>query len=126
MMQKPFFGRNCVDAGHKFVRQLPIGKYFADFACRGIRLVIEVDGNQHADSDRDKMRDRFMNEAGWPVLRIWANEVISQRQSVLETIVAACEGKLPEPVQSLDLRFKPSSNPSDHLLCAGREKGRSK
>jgi very-short-patch-repair endonuclease len=34
--------------GFKFVRQLPIGPYFADFACREKRLVVEVDGSQHA------------------------------------------------------------------------------
>ena len=59
--------RNLND--YKFVRELPIGKYFADFACRRKRLVIEVDGSQHADSEYDRVRDRFLNDNGWSVLR---------------------------------------------------------
>jgi very-short-patch-repair endonuclease len=43
--------------GHKFVRQLPIGLYFADFACRELRLVVEIDGSQHAGDRRDAIRD---------------------------------------------------------------------
>jgi very-short-patch-repair endonuclease len=39
--------------GHKFVRQLPIGPYFADFACREANLVVEVDGSQHANRSQD-------------------------------------------------------------------------
>ena len=40
--------------GHKFVRQMPIGLYFADFACRSRKLIVEVDGSQHANSDYDR------------------------------------------------------------------------
>lgn len=41
----------------KFTRQLPIGPYIVDFACRQAKLVVEVDGGQHADSERDIIRD---------------------------------------------------------------------
>lgn len=50
--------------GFHFTRQFPIGPYFADFACRTERLVVEVDGSQHASSSRDRMRDAFMRSAG--------------------------------------------------------------
>ena len=59
----------------KFTRQLPIGPYFADFACRQARLIVELDGGQHADSVHDRQRDRFLEQEGWRVLRIWNNEL---------------------------------------------------
>jgi very-short-patch-repair endonuclease len=47
--------------GFKFVRQFPIGNYYADFACREANLVIELDGSHHAGSAYDRRRDEFMN-----------------------------------------------------------------
>jgi very-short-patch-repair endonuclease len=49
--------------GYKFVRQLPIGPYFADFVCRSAKLVVEIDGSQHVDSSYDRQRDAFI--LGW-------------------------------------------------------------
>ena len=94
--------------GHKFVRQHPIGPYFADFVCRARRLVVEVDGSQHVGSKTDETRDRYMNEAGWSVLRVWSNEVLSQRQAVLETIAAALEGRLGGLVDARDVKYRPA------------------
>ncbi|WP_024588351.1 DUF559 domain-containing protein [Aliihoeflea sp. 2WW] len=82
--------------GHKFVRQMPCGPYFADFACRSVRLIVEVDGSQHADSDHDRRRERFMRAEGYSVLRFWNVDVLKQRASVCETILAAVEGRLGE------------------------------
>ena len=90
--------------GYKFVRQLPIGRCFADFACREEMLVVEVDGSQHADSDYDRERDAAMVDLGWSVLRIWNVDVLVERDPVLETILAALEGRL-EPVVTRELRF---------------------
>ena len=53
--------------GYKFVRQLPIGPYFADFACREANLVVEVDGSQHR-TDLGSVQDATMNRNGWSVL----------------------------------------------------------
>ncbi|MER8437458.1 DUF559 domain-containing protein [Mesorhizobium sp. M1312] len=80
--------------GHKFVRQLPIGPYFADFACREVNLVVEVDGSQHVNRSQDRYRDDTMNRNGWSVLRVWHSEVLTARKSVLDTIVAALDGRL--------------------------------
>jgi len=60
--------------GYKFVRQEPIGPYVVDFVCREERLIIELDGGQHAESMRDLMRDRWLTERGYRVLRFWNNE----------------------------------------------------
>ena len=80
-------------AGWKFVRQEPIGPYFADFACREARLVVEVDGSQHVESERDKVRDAFLAARGYRVLRFWNNDVLRNTDSVLETIFAALGGE---------------------------------
>ncbi|MDN2566995.1 DUF559 domain-containing protein [Aquibium sp. A9E412] len=93
--------------GYKFVRQLPIGPYFADFACRERRLVVEVDGSQHAGQASDRVRDERMKAAGWSVLRVWHVDVLRERDGVLETIVAALDGRLSTTVSS-ELRFVPA------------------
>jgi len=91
--------------GHKFVRQFPIGPYFADFACRTAKLVVELDGSQHADSDYDRRRDEVMREEGYSILRVWSHEALKQTRSVCETILAALEGRMTEDVVAMDLRF---------------------
>ena len=87
--------------GAKFVRQAPVGPYFADFACREARLIVELDGSQHADSAYDKSRDAFLVSQGYSVLRFWNDDALRSIDVVSETILAALEGKL-EPFE----RFK--------------------
>ena len=95
--------------GAKFTRQFPIGPYFADFACREDHLVIELDGSQHADSDYDRRRDKFMVEQGWSVLRFWNVDALQERDAVVDTILAALDRRL-DPVQAPDLRFTATAN----------------
>src|SRR3954463_9153944 len=75
--------------GAKFVRQEPIGPYVVDFVCRELRLIIEVDGGQHATDLRDAVRDRWLSEQGYRILRFWNNDVLTNTQGVLEAIAAA-------------------------------------
>jgi len=91
--------------GYRFTRQLSIGPYFADFACREKWLVVEVDGHQHADSSHDRRRDDFMRAQGYSILRFWSHEVVKHRTSVSETILAALDGRLTENIAASDLRF---------------------
>ncbi|XHM77797.1 endonuclease domain-containing protein [Mesorhizobium sp. ANAO-SY3R2] len=93
--------------GYKFARQVPLGPYVADFVCRDRRLVVEIDGSQHADSASDAIRTEWLNRQGYSVLRFWNNEVLAERQTVLETILAVLEGKISTP--SPDLRFAPAT-----------------
>ena len=72
----------------KFTRQLPVGRYFADFACRQAKLIVELDGGQHSGSERDARRDAFLAQEGWTVLRIWNNELDENPDGVFEAIVA--------------------------------------
>ena len=105
--------------GHKFVRQVPIGSYFADFLCREAMLVVEVDGSQHAQSERDRRRDDFLSGKGYRVLRFWNEDVMQRMSDVCETILAAIDGRL----EAYD-RFKvPSSASSRHLLPGGEKEG---
>jgi very-short-patch-repair endonuclease len=95
--------------GAKFTRQFPIGPYFADFACRETRLVVELDGSQHVDSEYDRRRDRFMTNEGWSVLRFWNVDALTARTAVIDTIIAALEQRL-DPVEAQDLRFVAGPN----------------
>ncbi|MGX5844275.1 endonuclease domain-containing protein [Mesorhizobium sp. ArgA1] len=91
--------------GHKFVRQMPIGPYFADFACRSQKLIVELDGSQHAESSYDRRRDEFMRSDGFSVLHFWNFDALKNSRRVCETILAALEGRLAEDVVATDLRF---------------------
>ena len=91
--------------GHRFTRQLSIGPFFADFACRENWLVVEIDGHQHADSSYDRRRDEFMRAQGYSILRVWNHDVLKHRRSVCETILAALDGRLAENITAPDLRF---------------------
>jgi very-short-patch-repair endonuclease len=82
--------------GMKFVRQEPIGPYIVDFVCWERRLIVEVDGGQHSESQRDIVRDRWRRDHGYRVLRFWNNDVIQNTDGVLEAI-AEVLGASPSP-----------------------------
>jgi len=73
----------------KFRRQLPIGPYVVDFASLRHRLVVELDGGQHAGSASDVKRDAFLAADGWRVLRFWNNDILENRDGVLEAVQQA-------------------------------------
>jgi very-short-patch-repair endonuclease len=81
--------RNRQLAGFKFRRQRPIGRYIVDFVCIEARLIVELDGGQHAESARDRLRDASLAAAGYRVLRIWNSEMMDHPESVLIRIAAA-------------------------------------
>lgn len=73
--------------GKKFKRQKPIGRYVVDFVCLEEKLIIELDGGQHADQvDYDQVRDTWLKSEGYTVLRFWNNELMGDMESVLERI----------------------------------------
>ena len=66
-------------AGHKFRRQHPIGRHFADFACVECRLAVELDGGQHAEHcEADTRRTAQLKKLGWRVIRFWDNDVLNR------------------------------------------------
>jgi very-short-patch-repair endonuclease len=82
-------------AGHKFRRQHPVGPYILDFACVEMRLAIEADGGQHADSERDLHRTAWLEGEGWRVLRFWNNDILGNIEGVAARILEALE--IPHP-----------------------------
>jgi very-short-patch-repair endonuclease len=80
-------------AAINFVRQEPIGPYVVDFVCRERRLVVEVDGGQHATDTRDVVRDQWLTDHRYRVLRFWNIDVLRNMDGVLETIALTLEGK---------------------------------
>jgi very-short-patch-repair endonuclease len=73
--------------GLKFRRQEPIGQYIVDFVCFERKLIIELDGGQHAlQQDQDQKRESWFREQGFRTLRFWNNEVLGNIEGVLEVI----------------------------------------
>ncbi|MGH7033794.1 MAG: endonuclease domain-containing protein [Stellaceae bacterium] len=81
--------------GYKFRRQHPLRPFILDFAIISHRLVIEADGSQHAESEADVRRTRWLEARGWRVLRFWNNEILHNRDGVVETILRAIEETSP-------------------------------
>ena len=83
--------RSLKPLGCHFRRQAPIGRYVADFAWLGGKLIVEVDGGQHAEMQRghDEARTQWLRRQGYRVLRFWNNDVLKSSDSVGEVILAA-------------------------------------
>ena len=87
--------------GAKFRRQHPIGSYIVDFCCPTLRLIVELDGGQHAEQGAaDQTRTYFLESRGYRVLRFWNNQVMTQLDDVLEEISKCCV----DPHPSLSLK----------------------
>jgi len=86
--------------GHKFKRQQPLGNYIVDFVCFEQRLIVEIDGGQHADNAAaDSERSAWLASQGFRVLRFWNDEALTKEVAVLDAIISA-------------LQISPHPNPS--------------
>ena len=72
--------------GAKFTRQFPLGNFVVDFACRTLRIAIELDGGQHADNVADDVRTRVIEAHGYRLIRFWNNDVLANTDGVLTEI----------------------------------------
>ncbi len=75
--------------GLKFRRQEIIGDYIVDFVCFAKKIVIELDGGQHAEEThtlKDQVRDQWLRNQGFTVLRFWNNDVLKNIEGVGEEI----------------------------------------
>lgn len=76
-------------SGFKFIRQEAIESFIVDFVCREKKLIVEVDGGQHAENPADVVRDAQLVAAGYRVLRFWNHDVLKNRNGVLKVILEA-------------------------------------
>jgi very-short-patch-repair endonuclease len=96
-----YFLQNRQLDGYKFRRQHGIADYIVDFVCLERKLIVELDGGQHAGrADRDEERTHVLESMGFQVVRFWNNEVLSNTVAVLEVIREAlrtCPSPQPSP-----------------------------
>ena len=79
-------------AGVRFNRQFPIGPFICDFVSRSAKLIIEVDGGQHAvDIEKDQSRTGHLEARGYRVIRFWNNDVLERIAGVVSEIEAVLE-----------------------------------
>ncbi len=84
--------------GVKFRRQVPIGNFIVDFCCLEHRLIVELDGGQHAEQEvADALRSRFLAEEGFRILRFWNDQVSNGAEFVAEKILQAITEVGPAP-----------------------------
>ena len=95
-------------ASFKFRRQVPLGPFIDDFVCFGARLVIEVDGGQHADSPRDEQRDRWLAANDFLVKRFWNNDVLTNLEGVLTVLLEVLYERTPPPARAARGRPSPA------------------
>jgi very-short-patch-repair endonuclease len=85
--------------GAKFTRQVPIGPYIVDFCCRERKVIVELDGGQHAiRAASDAGRTAFLEGLGYRVLRFWDNEALGNTDGMLEHIAQALTLPSPRPL----------------------------
>ena len=82
--------------GFKFKRQVPIGRYIADFMCFECKLIVELDGSQHLEQVAyDEARTRWLATKGYRVVRYWNIDVLLATERVMEEIWSIAEGRRP-------------------------------
>jgi very-short-patch-repair endonuclease len=84
-------------AGFKFRRQHRLGPFVVDFICIEHRLIVEVDGGQHADNAYDERRTAWLERRGWRVIRFWNNEILENIDGVQTAILQSV--REPSPSQ---------------------------
>ncbi len=90
-------------------RQVPMGRYFADFLSHRARLVIEIDGDTH-DSGKDRARDMWFLSQGYETLRFWNVDVYESLEGVGDVIFEALQARCrphPDPPQNGEGDFEP-------------------
>jgi adenine-specific DNA-methyltransferase len=86
-------------AGFKFRRQHPVAGYIADFVCLEKRVIIELDGGQHADQTAfDQAREAKLRALGFHTIRIWDNQLLEEREAAAMVILEALTAPHPNPL----------------------------
>lgn len=83
-----YFLRNRQCGGHRFVRQYIFDDtYILDFYCAEKKLVVELDGGQHANSATDKARDSYLIQRGCQIIRLWNNDVLTNTAGCFQALL---------------------------------------
>lgn len=103
----------------KFKRQVPFGKYIADFICLEKKLIIELDGSQHLEEKNilhDEERTTYIEKEGYKVIRFYNSELYDNLEGVLEKIYQTAFGdaKFPSPLRGEGLGVRVPSNAVTH------------
>ncbi len=85
--------------GLGFRRQFPIAGFVVDFACPDKKLVVEVDGSQHAYNATDAVRTRRLEQDGWTILRFWNDDVLRDIDNVCQHIITVAGVATPPPAE---------------------------
>jgi very-short-patch-repair endonuclease len=104
--------RELKPLGFHFRRQVPLGNYYADFACHHANLVVEIDGESHfvgSGPTSDGVRSAFIRSEGYEVLRFTNVDVLNNIDGVIARLLIALEGKALQPSQRV---ATPTLNPS--------------
>jgi len=90
-----FYLRSRQLCRYKFRRQYVMESYIVDFICLSKKVIVELDGSQHAAAKKyDDKRTKFLESRGFRVLRFWNNVVMTDVEMVLENILLVLEGKV--------------------------------
>lgn len=84
-------------AGVQFYRQKPIGDYIVDFCAPKAKLVIEIDGSQHLETqniEKDRKRDAYLSSLGLLVLRFDSRQALKETEGVLEVVYRAIQDRI--------------------------------
>jgi oxygen-independent coproporphyrinogen-3 oxidase len=92
------FLRNRQLGGYRFRRQVPLGRYVADFACMEAKVVVELNGGQHVErAAEDAARTQYLTRGGFQVLRFWNDDALLRTEEVLEQILRTLRDTSPHP-----------------------------
>jgi len=119
--------------GAKFRRQQPMGRYVVDFVCHESKLIVELDGGQHAEREAaDSARTRWLESQGYRVIRFWNNDVLKNTDGVIAEImkylspshVPSPPAPLPQGARGVSEHAPPRGSPSP-LMGEGWGEGES-
>jgi very-short-patch-repair endonuclease len=97
------FLRDFKRAGMHFRKQVPFGPYYADFSCHSAKLIVELDGSQHAERlefAHDAKKTEFLEGEGYKVVRIWNSELFANPGVIADYVYAVTKARLPQPEQT--------------------------
>ena len=92
----------------KFTRQKIIGRYIVDFYCSKLKLIIEIDGEQHyltENEEYENNRTAFLENAGYKILRFYNSDINKLIRNVEYNVIDVCKERAVELGKDIEVRF---------------------